>query len=60
MIEYIKDVPIIHWVGAVDWSIRNFHGYTTESGSTYNSYLINDQQPTLIDTVKEPFFNEYV
>lgn len=52
--------PEIHWVGAIDWSVRNFHGYTTEYGSTYNSYLIDDQNPTIIDTVKAPFFNEYI
>ena len=42
----------IHWVGAVDWNIRNFHGYQTEEGTTYNAYLIIDDKITLIDTVK--------
>ena len=30
----------IYWVGAVDWSMRNFHGYETGRGTTYNAYLI--------------------
>ena len=42
----------IYWTGYVDWNLRNFHGYSTPSGSTYNSYLIIDEKPTLIDSVK--------
>ena len=42
----------IFWVGHIDWTLRNFHGYSTPSGSTYNAYLILDEKPTLIDTVK--------
>ncbi len=43
----------IYWVGAIDWDIRNFHGYQTEQGTSYNAYLIIDDKVTLIDTVKE-------
>ena len=39
---------------------RNFHGYTTERGSTYNAYLILDEQITLIDTCKRPFTGELI
>jgi len=42
----------IYWVGAIDWDLRNFHGYLTQRGSTYNAYLIVDEKITLIDTVK--------
>ena len=42
----------IYWVGAVDWSIRNFHGYITHRGSSYNSYLVVDEKVALIDFVK--------
>ncbi len=45
----------VHWVGAVDWHIRDFHGYSTNKGSTYNSYLVLDDKVTLFDTVKKPF-----
>ncbi len=49
-VEIKKD---IYWVGAVDWNIRNFHGYQTNRGTSYNSYLIMDEKKVLIDTVKE-------
>jgi len=42
----------IYWVGGIDWDLRNFHGYLTQRGSTYNAYLIIDEKITLIDTVK--------
>ena len=48
----------VYWVGAIDWSIRDFHGYTTPHGSTYNAYLIMADKITLIDTVKAPFKDE--
>ncbi|MEO0281175.1 MAG: FprA family A-type flavoprotein [candidate division WOR-3 bacterium] len=50
----------IFWVGGIDWSLRDFHGYTTERGSTYNSYLIIDDKITLIDTVKHYLFDEFL
>jgi flavorubredoxin len=51
----VKAVEIkkgIYWVGAIDWKLRNFHGYLTQRGSTYNAYLIIDEKITLVDTVK--------
>ncbi|MFH1063349.1 MAG: FprA family A-type flavoprotein [Candidatus Omnitrophota bacterium] len=48
----------IYWTGYIDWDLRNFHGYSTPSGSTYNAYLIMDEKPTLIDTVKHYGYNE--
>ncbi|MCJ7521664.1 MAG: FprA family A-type flavoprotein, partial [Dehalococcoidia bacterium] len=48
----------VYWVGAVDWNIRNFHGYSTHVGTTYNSYLVVDEKIALIDTVKAPFYDE--
>jgi flavorubredoxin len=50
--------PKVYWVGVVDWTIRDFHGYLTEDGSTYNAYLILDDHITLIDTVKKEFVPE--
>ena len=47
--------PDIHWVGAIDWAIRDFHGYITPNGSTYNNYLILDDEITLLDTVRHDF-----
>lgn len=48
----------IYDVGVQDWAVRDFHGYKTERGATYNSYLIMDEKITLIDTVKAPFAKE--
>lgn len=45
----------IDWVGYVDWTIRDFHGYQTEQGTTYNAYLVRDEKTALIDTVKAPY-----
>ena len=45
----------IYWVGAIDWAVRDFHGYATPRGTTYNNYLIMDQEITLLDTVKYDF-----
>ena len=50
----------IYWVGAVDWNIRDFHGYSTYEGSTYNAYLILDEKITLIDTVKDKLFDQFI
>jgi flavorubredoxin len=47
-------------VGAIDWNIRDFHGYSTNQGSTYNAYLIMDEKITLIDTVKKEFVDELI
>lgn len=47
--------PEIYWVGAIDWNMRDFHGYFTPNGTTYNNYLILDEQVTLVDTVKNDF-----
>src|SRR5512143_3855817 len=54
----IKIKPDIYWVGAIDWAVRDFHGYITPNGTTYNNYLILDQHVTLVDTVKHDF-SEY-
>ncbi len=48
----------VYWVGAIDWNIREFHGYRTLRGSTYNAYLILADKVTLIDAVKAPFKKE--
>lgn len=48
----------VWWVGATDWNIRDFHGYMTKRGSTYNAYLVLADKVTLLDTVKAPFIGE--
>lgn len=48
----------VYWVGVVDWNLRDFHGYTTPRGGTYNAYLIVDEKIALVDTVKHAFAGE--
>ena len=48
----------VYWVGAIDWNIRDFHGYSTPNGTTYNAYLLVDEKNVLVDTVKTPFYLE--
>lgn len=50
----------VYWLGVLDWNIRYFHGatYSTNRGTTYNSYLLLDEAPTLIDTCFTPFAGE--
>ena len=60
MIEIRKD---LYWVGIKDWELKKFHGdeYTTENGSTYNSYLIRGSAKTvLVDTCWGPFKEQYL
>ena len=47
MLKAIEMKKGIYWVGAVDWSMRSFHGYSTRRGSSYNAYLILDEKITL-------------
>ena len=48
----------LYWVGAIDWQLRNFHGYLTSRGTTYNAFLLLSDRVTLIDTVKPAFAQE--
>lgn len=48
----------IYNVGVVDWNIRDFHGYSTNAGTTYNAFLIIDEKIVLIDTVKKEFADQ--
>jgi len=51
----------VHWVGAVDWDVREFHGhhYHTTRGTSYNCYLVQGGERTaLVDTVMAPFTAE--
>ncbi|MCZ7394602.1 MAG: FprA family A-type flavoprotein [Candidatus Methanoperedens sp.] len=50
----------VYWVGVVDWNLRDFHGYTTPRGGTYNAYLIVDEKVALVDTVKHGFAGEMI
>lgn len=52
----------ISWVGQRDWEVRDFHGteFKTEKGTSYNSYLIQEEKTVLIDTVDHKFSYEFI
>ena len=52
----IKDK--IYWVGALDWKLRDFHGYALNKGTTYNAFLVMDEKIALFDTVKANHKND--
>jgi len=54
-IEIAKDV---YDVGVNDWNIRDFHGYSTYKGTSYNAFLIVDEKIALVDTVKKEFADQ--
>src|SRR4030065_2302842 len=56
----VKITEGIYCLPAIDWNIRDFHGYATEQGTTYNAYLILDEKITLIDTVKKEFADQFI
>ena len=63
----VKIKENIYWVGALDWNLRNFHGYSTEKGVTYNAYLIIDEKikvesvaPIFASAIRKIFANESV
>jgi len=55
MAERLEILDNIFYVGVKDWNVRDFHGYTTTRGSSYNAYLILDKKNVLIDTAKAAF-----
>ena len=52
----------VSWIGKIDWELRKFHGdeLSTHRGSTYNSYLIEEEKVAVVDTAWAPFAKEYV
>ncbi|THB81809.1 MAG: FprA family A-type flavoprotein [Desulfobacteraceae bacterium] len=54
-LEVAKD---IYSVGCRDWDIRDFHGYSTYEGTTYNAFLVLGEKNVLVDTVKKDFADE--
>jgi flavorubredoxin len=58
----MQPIPVsehVTWVGAVDWDLRDFHGFATPRGSTYNAYLVKGADTVaLVDTVKTGFVPE--
>jgi len=50
----------VFFIGYVDWEVRNFHGYSTHRGTSYNAYIAKGDKTVLNDTVKRTYFEEYL
>lgn len=49
-----------YWVGKIDVRKVPFHRLILEKGTTYNSYLLDTEKPTIIDTVDIMYGAEFV
>lgn len=50
----------VKWIGVKDPDLRTFDlVMETKYGSTYNSYFINAQKKTIVETTKEKFWDKY-
>lgn len=58
----MKITQNVTWVGKIDFELKQFHGsdFSTHRGSSYNSYLIQEEKTVLIDTVWLPYAAEFV
>jgi len=53
--------PDVKWIGVLDYDIRTFDIVMhTDHGTTYNSYFINAEKKTVIETAKEKFSGKYI
>lgn len=56
--EKLKDN--IYWIGVKDPDLKIFDIIMeTKKGTTYNSYVINDEKVAVVDTVKTGFYDEF-
>ncbi len=61
-INKILDVSkTVKWIGALDYDIVSFDVVmSTDYGTTYNSFFIDAQKKTIIETTKEKFKEQYL
>jgi len=53
--------PDVKWIGVLDYDITTFDIVMhTDHGTTYNSYFINAEKKTIIETVKEKFSDVFL
>jgi flavorubredoxin len=58
ILDITKDVK---WIGVLDYDIRTFDVVMeTKYGTTYNSYFINAQMKTIVETAKVKFWDTYL
>ncbi|OIP02444.1 MAG: MBL fold metallo-hydrolase [Bacteroidetes bacterium CG2_30_32_10] len=51
----------VKWIGVLDYDIRTFDiVMETKFGTTYNSYFINAQKKTIVETAKVKFWETYI
>lgn len=50
----------IYWIGKIDDRKVPFHRLILEKGTSYNSYLLKAEKPTVIDTVDISFGKEFI
>lgn len=57
----LEITPDVKWIGIIDYDIVTFDiVMETEFGTTYNSYFINAEKKTIIETSKEKFWDTYL
>lgn len=53
--------PDVKWIGVLDYDIKTFDIVMhTDHGTTYNSYFINAERKTIIETAKEKFSDVFL
>ncbi|MDF2514051.1 MAG: flavodoxin/nitric oxide synthase [Herbinix sp.] len=58
--SFVKMSEKVFWIGKVDDRKVPFHRLILERGTTYNSYLLLTDKPTVIDTVDLMYGKEYM
>jgi NADH oxidase (H2O-forming) len=59
--KVLEVTPDVKWIGILDYDIVTFDiVMETEHGTTYNSYFINAEKKTIIETSKEKFWDIYL
>ncbi len=58
--DILEVSPSVKWIGVLDYNLVTFDVVmTTDFGSTYNSYFIDAEKKTIIDTTKETHWEIY-
>ncbi|MEI6682059.1 MAG: FprA family A-type flavoprotein [Bacteroidota bacterium] len=59
--KVLKITDTVSWIGALDHDIVTFDVVMeTKFGTTYNSYFIDAEKKTIVETVKEKFWEPYL
>jgi flavorubredoxin len=59
--KILKITNDVSWIGVLDPDIVTFDVVMeTRHGTTYNSYFINAEKKTIVETVKEKFWDTYI